>query len=235
MAAKKKNNPFLMWLIGWAVPAWIRLVHATTRWEVLGEKNYQAALQMKDGFIVAFWHSRIAMMIPVRQKHDGRFFFMSSDNREGDMMIHAVRPFRIEFARGSARNVKKKDKNKGGSAAFLVLLKALREGAAVGLTPDGPRGPRQVCQPGIVALANKSGKPVLPVACAVRRSHIFNSWDRFHLPLPFSRGCYVYGEPVKVAAETPEELEQVRLQIEQALNRVTAEADRRAGIRNNDG
>ncbi|MGV6800338.1 MAG: lysophospholipid acyltransferase family protein [bacterium] len=226
----KQPNPIILWAIGWIIPAWIRLVNATTRWQVIGQKNYDAAIKNKDGFIVAFWHSRIMMMVPVRLHYPGRFYFMISEHRDGTMIAKGVEAFNIDFARGSARNLNKKFKEKGGAKAMRVLLSALKDGSAVGMTPDGPRGPRQKCQIGLVRLALASGKPIIPVAYAIKGSKIFNSWDRFHWPMPFSKGCYVYGEPIMVTAETEQEQELARQQIEQAINQVTAAADRQVGI-----
>ena len=230
MAKKAKANPFLMWFLGWAGPAYIKLVNSTTRREVIGQDRFDALKARKDGFIIAFWHSRILMMVPLRRSYPGdRFWFMVSEHRDGDMIVKAVNGFDISFARGSTMNLRKKDKKKGGADALRTLVKALKDGDAVGLPPDGPRGPRQRCQRGIVQLARMSGVPVFPVGYASRRARIFDSWDRFHLPLPWSDGCYVFGEPITVAGESPEQLEAARLEIEAALNHVTAMADEQMG------
>ena len=98
------------------------------------------------------------------------------------------------------------------------------------MTPDGPRGPKQKCHAGVVQLARLSGIPVIPVAYAVRRTKVLDSWDRFHVPLPFSRGFYVFGKPIYIVADTEEEMAAARLEVEVALNEVTQEADERAGL-----
>ena len=67
------------------------------------------------------------------------------------------------------------------------------------ITPDGPRGPVHEFKPGAVMLSQITGKPILPVAVAASRTFTFNTWDKFELPLPFSRVAIVYGEPVKIA------------------------------------
>ena len=230
MAAKSKTpNPFLLWCLGWLVPAYIRLVKATTKWEIIGEEHLEETRTREDGMITVFWHSRILMMIAMRQLYPRPFWFMVSEHRDGEMIARSVKPFDIDLARGSARNPKKLGKKKSGTSAQRLLLKALKERQGVGLTPDGPRGPRQRCHTGVAQLASLSGVPVTPVAYAVKRAKYLGSWDRFHLPLPFSTGCYVFGKPLKVTARTDEEMEQARLEIEQALNEVTAEADRRMG------
>jgi hypothetical protein len=71
---------------------------------------------------------------------------------------------------------------------------------------------------------------VLPVSYATRWRRILGSWDRFHLPLPFSRGVMIYGEPIEVANDIDDAAsEACRALIEQRLNAITAEADRRMG------
>ncbi len=230
MAAKKAQpNPVLSWVISLIVPAYIRLITATTRWEVLGKHNFEAARDNRDGMIVVFWHSRILMMVHERRRYPKKFWFMISEHRDGELIARAVKGFDISFARGSARNPRKKAKNKSGSNALRVLLKALRNGEGVGLTPDGPRGPKEKCHAGIVQLAKLSGVPIYPAAYSVKRAKFLSTWDRFHLPLPFSKGCYIYGDPIQVTASSEEEMETARLEVEEALKRVTIEADTRMG------
>jgi lysophospholipid acyltransferase (LPLAT)-like uncharacterized protein len=110
------------------------------------------------------------------------------------------------------------------------MLKLLRQNVSVALTPDGPRGPRMRLARGAVELARMSGAPVVPVSYATRRRRLLRSWDRFHLPLPFTSGVIVYGSPIRLPHELDEAgREEARLRIEAALNAVTWEADRLAG------
>jgi hypothetical protein len=83
---------------------------------------------------------------------------------------------------------------------------------------------------GIVAVARLARAPVVPLAYATRARRILGSWDRFHLPLPFSRGIFIWGEPIPASPELDDSgMEACRLQIEQRLNAITSEADRRMG------
>lgn len=229
MARKATVNPFVLWMLGWIGPLYINLVDRTTRQQVIGQEHLDAIRGREGGFIIAFWHSRILMMVPMRRLHKGRFWFMISEHRDGDLIAQAVKGFDISFARGSTRNPRKTEKKKGGSDALRTLLRALKNGDGVGLTPDGPRGPRQRCQAGVVQLARLSGVPVYPVAYASRRARIFDSWDRFHLPLPFTKGAYVFGAPIMVDGKSDEAMESARLEIESALNHVTTIADETMG------
>jgi hypothetical protein len=85
-------------------------------------------------------------------------------------------------------------------------------------------------KPGAIKAAQLSGVPVLPVSGAVGRRRILGSWDSFCLALPFSRGVIQWGDPIEVPRQADDaELERLRLRLEDRLNHLTNEADRRFG------
>jgi hypothetical protein len=93
------------------------------------------------------------------------------------------------------------------------------------VVPDGPRGPRQQLQAGIVALASLTGAPVVPMAFAARPARRLATWDEFVVPLPFARCAVVFGEPIALSGDA--DRDRARKELERALNEVTAAADRR--------
>ena len=94
-------------------------------------------------------------------------------------------------------------------------------------TPDGPRGPARVAQPGVVQAARLSGAPIVPVTFAASHGRRLASWDSFLVPRPLGRGLIAYGEPVTVPRDADAALlEQKRLEVERALNDLTDRADR---------
>jgi lysophospholipid acyltransferase (LPLAT)-like uncharacterized protein len=94
------------------------------------------------------------------------------------------------------------------------------------VTPDGPRGPRQKVQPGLVYLAAKTGLAIVPVAVSFARAWRARSWDRFAIPWPGSRLTCLAGEPIHVPATADkDELERYRLEVEAAFVRLAGEAD----------
>ena len=110
------------------------------------------------------------------------------------------------------------------------MLKRLEAGDCVGITPDGPRGPAMVASSGIVNLARLAGAPIVPIVFATSRRKVLNSWDRFHLALPFGRGVFVWGEPIEIAADLDAPgSKQARLLVETRMNEMAREADRRVG------
>ncbi|MCZ6472321.1 MAG: DUF374 domain-containing protein, partial [SAR324 cluster bacterium] len=106
--------------------------------------------------------------------------------------------------------------SKGAMGGVREMLRLLRSGRNVTIMPDGPRGPRYVLQPGVTALAQRAGVPIVPLAWSSRRMIGFNSWDRMKLPLPFSRIIIYVGNPIHIAPDEKNQ-EAVRLKVEHAM------------------
>lgn len=224
------NNGVVRALASLLIVLYIRLVAATSRWEIIGREHWEPLDIEGEGAIVAFWHARLLMATILRRQTDKRTFMLTSNHRDAEIIVNAARRFGVEFIRGSAANPRKADKDKKGGPALVQMLGALREGHIVGVTPDGPRGPREVAHIGAVRLAQFSGAPILPGAYSVSRGKFLGTWDRFLLPLPFSKGVFVAYPPIRAPADAgPDMLEEKRLQLERALTAAAAEADARVG------
>lgn len=202
---------------------YIRCVHATAQWRVVGGETPGAFWDAGKPFILAFWHGRLLMM-PYCWRRGRKIEMLISEHRDGKLIAHTVAHFGIETVTGSS--------TRGGTAALRRMVSVLRAGGYVGITPDGPRGPRMRASEGIVAVAKLSGVPVIPATYAVARRKVLGSWDRFVLAWPFNRGVIVWGEPIEVARDADKEaIETARQSIETALNAITDEADRLVGQR----
>ncbi len=208
-------------ILCFALQLYIRLVHATSRWSTAGEEHPRALTAQKRPFIVAFWHGRM-LMLPLMWARRQPLFMLMSGHRDGRIIAGAVSYFGIGSIEGSS--------NTGGTAALRTMLRHLRAGACVGITPDGPNGPAMRASDGIVAVARLAGAPIVPMTYATSRRRIMASWDSFHLALPFARGLFLWGEPIAVPAELEvSETERWRRLIEERLNELTAAADRAVG------
>jgi hypothetical protein len=199
-------------LLGWLIPWLIYLAHKllalTIRWEFVGERYKPGA----DPYILSFWHARILMMPYAYKGWNGSMLI--SEHRDGAFIADAVELMGIQSSRGSS--------TRGGARALLEMIKLARKGHALGITPDGPKGPREVVQPGTVQLAKKTGLPLRAVCYATKRHKRASSWDRFYLPLPFTRGVFVIGEPVYADSDDDEENLH---RFQQAMDEVQAKAD----------
>lgn len=180
-------------LITWMAPRLIKAAIAffsrTIRWEYIGRRYDPSA---PECHIFAFWHARLLMMGTGLKGCHG--YTLISEHRDGGLIADTLHLQGFRTVRGSS--------TRGGARALLQMIHAFRkERCDFGITPDGPKGPREKAQGGIVQLARKTGLPVRPVVWATkRRWRIFSSWDHFYIPKPFTHGVFVYGEPVFVAS-----------------------------------
>lgn len=204
-------------LLCWLGAHYIRLVHASGRWRIEGAQAVEARWRDGQPFILAFWHGRLLMMMKIWQA-GMPIHMLVSEHRDGRLIAQVAAPFGISTIAGSS--------TRGGAAGLRGLLRMLKGGGCVGITPDGPKGPRMRATAGIVILAKLSGCPILPATYAAAPRRLLGSWDRFVVPLPFGRGVFLWGEPLWVPRDADEDrIEQCRLQLEQALNALTDRAD----------
>jgi len=204
-------------LLCWLGSLYIRLVRLTGHWTIEGGEAARAHWAEGKPFILAFWHGRILMM-PYCWNRAIPIHMLISQHRDGQIIARTVSHFGIQTIAGSS--------SKGGSAALRAMLKALKGGECVGITPDGPRGPRMRASEGVAQVARMAGVPVIPCSFSAKRRKLLGSWDRFQVALPFSRGVFVWGEPITVPAKA-DAGEQAALlaRIEAELNAITDRAD----------
>ena len=194
----------------------LRLLALTIRKEIRHAERPEECWSRRQYFIAAFWHQRLLMM-PFLPRQ-GRVGMMISRHRDGEFIARAVKWLGIDSVRGST--------TRGGAQALRGMARFYESGGNLAITPDGPQGPRHRVQRGVVELARLTSAPILPVAYAASRKKVFNSWDHFILPLPFSRVVYIWGEPIFIPRDlSEEELEEKRLLVEERLRGITAEAD----------
>ncbi len=163
--------------------------------------------------ILAIWHSQLLFF--VYYYRDQAIPVMMSRSADGEILARLANSLGFFPVRGSS--------SRGGMAAFREVVRLLKEGRGTGFAPDGPRGPRCLVQPGIIELARASGRPILPASFAARRRVVLNSWDRFVVPLPFSRAVVIYGEPLEVRPD--DDGEAARLALEEQLIAINRRAE----------
>ncbi len=163
--------------------------------------------------LFALWHGRMFLSIQAHRQQG--IVTMASRSKDGEIIALWLERNGYEVARGSS--------SRAGGSALRVMVREVRSGRHAALTVDGPRGPARVVQPGVVALARLTGAWILPISFASTRPKFFASWDRYLLPLPFSRNVVAYGEPFPISAEVSDEDAAAR--IAAALDVLTAEAD----------
>lgn len=218
-------SAFSDWILLHVVPpvgyVYLRALRRSMRIESRNAEALADARRDPGQYILAFWHSRFPLM-PFA--YPGRkLVVLSSRHRDSQALARVLHRFGLESAWGSS--------TRGGAAGLHAVVKRTREGYDVGVTPDGPRGPRRRVQPGVVAIARLTGLPVVPVTFSASPARRLRSWDRTLLPRFFSRGLFVYGEAIRVGREADDaEQERCRAAIEAELDRITDAADLETGI-----
>ncbi len=167
--------------------------------------------------IYAVWHDRL-LLLPYLYGHRGSRV-LASRSRDGELVARWIRRFGLEPVRGSS--------TRGGGEALRLLTRALRSGHEVVVVPDGPKGPREVLKPGVIALARLTGAPIVPMALGASREWRLRSWDEFRIPKPFARCVMRFGEPIYVARHRAGE-EAARKDVEAALRGLGWQVDEEA-------
>ncbi len=208
-------------IASWGIHLYIRFVYATNLWSVEG-RHWPSRLRAEGrGFIGAFWHGRM-MMMPMAWQRMAPMHMLISAHRDGQIIAGAMTYFGIQSIAGSTR--------RGGSAALRAMLKRLKEGHCVAITPDGPRGPAMSVSIGIVNLARLAQVPIQPGTYATSRRRLLSTWDRYHLALPFGRGVFLWGEPIEIDPDLDEAgLERARRLVEERMLEMLRQADCRVG------
>jgi lysophospholipid acyltransferase (LPLAT)-like uncharacterized protein len=165
--------------------------------------------------IFAFWHGRLLMM-PVISHQGKKLSFLVSPHRDGKVVGKALERFGFHAILGST--------TRKGFSGFKKMVKA--HGSDIAIVPDGPRGPRRRVQIGVIELARLTGRMVIPLTFSASKRKIFNTWDQFLFPYPFSKGVFIWGEPIEVDRHGDRaHLEEKRILLENRLNELTERAD----------
>jgi lysophospholipid acyltransferase (LPLAT)-like uncharacterized protein len=160
----------------------------TYRWHASGTEHLEAIHEAGRQPIFAFWHGRI---MPAILYFRGRgIVVITSENFDGEWIARVIGRFGFGTARGST--------SRGAVKALVQLRRDMRAGRPVAFTVDGPRGPREVAQPGAVWLAGATGNPIVPFHIEASSYWTVRSWDRHLVPRPFSRVAIAIGPPIVV-------------------------------------
>ena len=195
MIKRLLNAASVQAVLSWLVGLYMDFVARTTRWEVEGKEEI-VGWALGGPCIVAFWHECLPSTIPILWRQGARHgrvkpgVALASAHRDGRLIGNAVKYFGVGLVLGSS--------SRGGAAGLRNLVEAMQAGSDVGLTPDGPRGPRRVAAAGLSQLAALTAAPILPAAAWTRWAITVNSWDRMRLPLPFGKGRLICGQMISV-------------------------------------
>jgi lysophospholipid acyltransferase (LPLAT)-like uncharacterized protein len=193
-----------------------RLLGRTLRCTIINH-DIEQTVSREGSTILAAWHGHLFYF--AYHYRDQAIPVVVSRSTDGEIIARIMGSLGFLPVRGSS--------SKGGTAAFREVLGYIKEGRHMGITPDGPRGPRCKVQRGVIDLARSSGAPILPGSFAAWPRVVIGSWDRFVVPLPFSRMVVVFGETLRVGPD--DDLEAACQTLEERLNDITRQAEAALG------
>jgi len=197
-------------------PIVIKLLISTIKIVDRPNKYPERLIRQGEDVIYAYWHSFI--LVPVYTARNLGIKVLISQHRDGEYIAQVIERFGFSTIRGSS--------TRGGTKALLKLIKNPNDRATLAITPDGPRGPRFVVQPGIIFLGQKTGLPIIPVSLGLTSYWELPSWDKFRIPKPFSKAALIYGDPINIPPKLDKaKFKEYRILLEKRLKKMNIEAE----------
>ena len=203
------GNPVSVWIkfrfATWLASLVWKTLKITLRRSSKGLDAVRAIVDADQRIILTFWHRRLVMMplsYPFRRNNsDGErrgVAILSSDSKDGEISAAIWRHLGIHAVRGTASHG-------GGAQGLVKMIQVVRQGWDLGITPDGPRGPRFELKPGVIAVARKTRAWIVPVSVAYSKAWQLKTWDKMLIPKPFSKAAVIYGLPYQASEKTEDD------------------------------
>jgi hypothetical protein len=171
--------------------------------------------RFKEQSVYALWHGE--QILPLCLNSGRQIVAMCSMSKDGEIQAGVLRDFDFIAVRGST--------SKRAERALIETIRYARKGHFVAFTVDGPKGPIHKVKSGLLLVSQKVGIRLIPISAISKYSLTFSkSWDKFKLPLPFSKTVAVYGNPIRIEEE--DNLEEKALIIEKELNKLSEFANK---------
>jgi len=215
---KKKFRRFLYhYLFPYAGLCLVRLLSATYRIRIVDPDNEHDLLTARGRLIYASWHQRFFPGITFFSTRRPIAIIISR-SRDGEMAARAVNILGWRAVRGSTSH--------GGGQALETIKRLAGQGYRIGHIVDGPRGPFGTVKPGLIRIAQYADLSIVPTITSGENQWVFDSWDRFMVPKPFSRVIIRFGPPVHVPRDMGEGgFEQMQAQVARTLRQLYGDTD----------
>ena len=176
----------------------IRLISLTNK------KQFHAPDSLGDEkFIMACWHGEL-LMIPyayTRYRKNPHVKLLISEHFDGNLIAKTLNFFGFSTIRGSS--------TRGGAKALIQSIKEIKNGYDLGITPDGPKGPRHEIHDGIVVMAQKAKVKIVLVEIKPSKYWQLKSWDKFVIPKPFGTINYYISALIDVSDKSLQEAKSI--------------------------
>jgi lysophospholipid acyltransferase (LPLAT)-like uncharacterized protein len=176
-----------------ALGSWVlRGLCSSQQFDVVGTEHQRESRGAGEAVVFVTWHGRL---LPLLYLYRSRGIVMLvSQHRDGEYLARIGRRLGYDAVRGSS--------TRGGYPALRALVRKIRDGRSLAITPDGPQGPREQFKAGALQVARITGAPVIPVMAGARRAWWIEGWDRFLVPKPFARIRVAVGKPQRIPRDS---------------------------------
>lgn len=189
----------------------LKLVSITLRPKVVKSEKVDPS----ENYVYAFWHNKIVVSC-LSLRGPIKSVVLASPSKDGELIAVASEKMGYEVVRGSS--------NKESVKSLIKLIGLVKKGYNAGTPVDGPKGPVYKVKPGMLYIAQKSGKKLVPVGSASSNTWIFEkTWDKFGFPKPFAKTACIVGDPIEIPKGA--DLDEYALMVEAELNRLDREAE----------
>ena len=169
----------------------IDLITLTCRIRWHNREVLEDLIDNEQPFLISMWHN--CSTIAPWAMRNRQISCIVSDSRDGEYVARLGALYGNKTVQDSS--------SKGSARVTRSLLKLLRNGEPIAMTPDGPRGPLYQVQTGVVWLAAAGRAPVLPLHIEASKQWVLKSWDKHRFPKPFSTIHIGIGEPTLITTD----------------------------------
>ncbi|MGF6906095.1 lysophospholipid acyltransferase family protein [Fusobacterium sp. PH5-44] len=189
----------------------LKIIMCTLKIKVIKSSEFQENV---ESYVFGFWHDKLVIPTIVLRKVEKRAV-LASPSKDGELISVPLEKFGFEMIRGSS--------GENSTSSVLSLMRYLKKGYNIGTPLDGPKGPSHKAKPGMLYLAQKSGKAIIPIGGAYKSKWILTkTWDKFQIPKPFTTMVCILGEPIFVPKNG--DIEEYKKIIEIKLNEIDEES-----------
>ena len=203
------KNKLIQYILATLAASYIAFVRFTSRIYKINYSIPESFWKNKKPFILAFWHSQL-LMITYSWFSKKKLNILASGHSDGQ--------FGATIAKLLGSNtVTISDKKK--KINIRPIFELLKNNNCIGITPDGPRGPKEKVSDGVIKIAKQAQVPIIPIGFWSSNNVNLNSWDSFLITYPFSKCVFVWSDPIKVPNKVDDdEIQKLQEILENKIN-----------------
>jgi lysophospholipid acyltransferase (LPLAT)-like uncharacterized protein len=186
------NNFVIRWILSFILMLYLRFVYMTTHWKFISTEGQKIEFPSFKQVIIVAWHNRLTLM-PYFLRKVNNLYSLASPHADGMIIAWILRFLSLKVIQGST--------NRDAFIALKHIIKLLKDGANIGITPDGPRGPRYKINSNLVSAARIADASIIVTGCYISKFIELKTWDKLIFPLPFATGTFVIDEALKVTKD----------------------------------